>query len=342
VLRRLVAESRDLDGRDLAAPGETGGATGVDLTELDARVGAVRALLKTRRAALAAALPAGAPARGDLRSAMLDFAGFELPATVAAGDDLVAQGDALLAAIDARLAGLDARIADEAAGWDALDDVGRAKALTGRLHLLVGHALPVAPRFTPADPATLKASFARPRLPGREAATGWLAAAGRVDPGARRLRVAIDLTEAVRNAVLFEFALGQLPDRQGEGWAALERPAGDDRGRLCLLATGATAPSFAGATAGLVLSTWTEAVPRRGQDAGMAVHFDAPSARAPQAILLCAAEPPDGFEFEVVRDMVKQTFDLARLRMVGPETLEGLGQFLPAAYLHADTTPVES
>ena len=72
------------------------------------------------------------------------------------------------------------------------------------------------------------------------------------------------------------------------------------------------------------------------------MHFDAPSARAPQAILLCAARPDEGFAFEVVRDMVKQTFDLARRRMVGPETLEGLGQFLPAAYLHADTTPVDS
>ena len=27
--------------------------------------------------------------------------------------------------------------------------------------------------------------------------------------------------------------------------------------------------------------------------------------------------------------------------MVGPETLANMGQYLPAAYLHADTTPVE-
>jgi hypothetical protein len=356
-LRRLVAEARDLDGRDLAAPGETGvpsggdpassGATGVptgvDLAELDARVGAVRGALKARRAALVAALPgaAEAPARGDLRAAILDFVGYELPAAVPTGDDLVAQGRALLAAVEARLAALDARVVDESDGWDALDEVGRAKALTGRLHLLIGHTLPVAPHFTAADPAGLSASFARGRLPGREAATGWLAAAGRVDPGARRLRVAIDLAEAARNEVLFDFALGQLPDREGEGWAALERPAGDERGRLCLLATG-TPPSFGGAMAGLVLGTWTEAVPRRGQDAGMAVHFDAPSARAPHAILLCAARTEEGFGFELVRDMLKQTFDLARKRMVGPETLSNLGQFLPAAYLHTDTTPVES
>jgi hypothetical protein len=341
-----VAEGRDLDGRDLGAPGATDVSAGVDVDELGARVEAVRAALDARRAALEAALPAaeGEPPRGDVRAAMLSFTGFDLPGALptADGGALAAQGRTLLAAVQDRLAALDARIADEAAGWDALDDVAAAAALTGRLHLLVGHALPVAPHFAPADPAALDASFARPRLAGREAATGWLSAAGRVDPGARRLRVAIDLTEAARNAVLFDFALGQLPDRQGEGWAALVRPTADERGRLCLLTTGSRPATFGGPVAGIVLSTWTEAVPRRGQDAGLAVHFDAPSARAPQAILLCAATPRDGFGFDVVRDVVKQTFDLARKRPVGPETLDGLGQFLPAAYLHADTTAVES
>lgn len=141
--------------------------------------------------------------------------------------------------------------------------------------------------------------------------------------------------------MLFDFSLGQLPDFEGEGWAALRRPTADERSRLCLLATGTRPATFAGAVSGLVLSTWTEAIPGRGQDASLAVHFDAPSARAPQAILLCAATPKDGFSFEVVRNVVKQTFDLARSRMVGPETL-GLGQFLPAVYLHDDTTPVDA
>jgi hypothetical protein len=36
--------------------------------------------------------------------------------------------------------------------------------------------------------------------------------------------------------------------------------------------------------------------------------------------------------------MVDQTLDIARLRMVGPETLQELGQFLPAVYLHGETT----
>ncbi len=37
--------------------------------------------------------------------------------------------------------------------------------------------------------------------------------------------------------------------------------------------------------------------------------------------------------------MLRQTLELAQLRMVGPETLQGLGQYLPAAYLPGDTDP---
>jgi hypothetical protein len=38
-----------------------------------------------------------------------------------------------------------------------------------------------------------------------------------------------------------------------------------------------------------------------------------------------------------VRAMVEQTLDLARFRMVGTESLQELGQYLPATYLHAET-----
>jgi hypothetical protein len=117
----------------------------------------------------------------------------------------------------------------------------------------------------------------------------------------------------------------------------LERPEADDRGRLCLLGVGGR-PVFDGApVAGLVVTAWTESIPRKGQTAGIAVQFDAPSARPPQAILLCTAEPGPGFSFDLVRDTVMQTLSLSCLRMVGPETLEELGQYLPAAYLHVDT-----
>ena len=92
-----------------------------------------------------------------------------------------------------------------------------------------------------------------------------------------------------------------------------------------------------GAVAGLLLAAWSESLPRLRQTAGVAFHFDAPSSRAPQAILLCTPSPDTGYDFALVRDSVKETLNLARLRMVGPETLADLGQFLPATYLPAGT-----
>src|SRR5262249_53356488 len=56
-LRRLVGDARDLDARDLAEPGTTDAASGLDPDDLAARADALRAALAAGRGALAAALP---------------------------------------------------------------------------------------------------------------------------------------------------------------------------------------------------------------------------------------------------------------------------------------------
>ena len=66
-LRALLDDARDLDGRDLAAPGVTDATSGLDAGDLEPRVGAVRAALQTGDAAVAKALAAG----HDLRAPML-------------------------------------------------------------------------------------------------------------------------------------------------------------------------------------------------------------------------------------------------------------------------------
>jgi hypothetical protein len=341
-LRPLLAGARDLDGRDLASPGTPDAPPAWDLAALEGRVREVRGALVLGRDALDRALPKseGAPPRGDLRAAMLSVSGFDLGGPPVSVDDagLVAEAQALLGRVEGRLTALDARVAEEAPGWAGLTDDARHRALDARIALLVGHAVPLAPALAAANAAELDASFDRARLGTSEAAAGWLAAAGRVDPGAGRLRAAVDLVEAARGGARFAFSLGQLPDHPGEGWAATERPTADGRGRLCLLACGHPT-TFAEGAAGLVLGAFDETIPGGRQTAGIAVHFDAPSARPPQAVLLCCAESGTAFGFEPVRDTVREALSLARLRMVGPEILQGLGQFLPAAYLHADTNP---
>ena len=51
-------------------------------------------------------------------------------------------------------------------------------------------------------------------------------------------------------------------------------------------------------------------------------------------MLLCTADEEDGYSFELVRDLLLQTLELAKLRLVGPQTLGELGQYLPATYLN--------
>ncbi|MCI0634409.1 MAG: hypothetical protein L0206_10925, partial [Actinobacteria bacterium] len=268
-LKQLVLGSRDLDARDLVAPGAADVPTGVDLADLDGRVSAVRTALDTGRTALVEALPAaaGEAARGDVRAAMLALAGFSLSGGIprsTAPDGLVAEGTALVARIDARTTDLDARIAADEPGWAGRSEASRFDALRSRLHLLVGHELPVAPRIAPVNRDELAASAGRDRLGSPFAASGWLQSSGRVDPAARRLRLAIDMVEGARDDRLFEFSLVQLPDHETEGWAAVERPAHDERGRLCLLATG-HAGLADDQLAGLVLGAWTESIPRGGR-----------------------------------------------------------------------------
>jgi hypothetical protein len=341
-IRRLIAHSRDLDGRDLAAPGTTDAASGLDTDELARRVDRVRAALAAGRDRLAATLEPGHPPAGDTRMAMLALSGFELPGRLPSATDqagLVADANALLTNVDARLAGFDERVAAEDDTWAGLSEVSRYKVLAGRLELLVGQTLPLAPHVTAENGAALDASIARNRLGDATAATRWLNQAGRVDPGARRLRIATDLCDAVFDRSCFAFRLAQLPDHPDETWAAVTRPTADERGRLCLLQTGAGSTFATGRCAGLVVGSWNEAVPRSSQSAGVAVHFDAAGARAPQAVLVCVAPDDSGYDFDLVQDMVEQTLDLARIRMIGPEKLLDLGQFLPGAYLPGALTP---
>ena len=92
------------------------------------------------------------------------------------------------------------------------------------------------------------------------------------------------------------------------------------------------------ALAGIVLDEWTDRLPESSGTAGVALHFDEPGARAPQAVLV--AVPPvlgQAWTADGLLDVVRETADLARIRMVGPEEVPWLGRFLPAL-LVADNT----
>ena len=91
---------------------------------------------------------------------------------------------------------------------------------------------------------------------------------------------------------------------------------------------------------GLLIDGWTERTPGLQATTGIAMHYDAPRSRAPQAILIVT--PPDpaaGWGIEAVQASLFETADLAHVRMVRPADVHG--SFLPALYF-ADNLAAET
>ena len=91
---------------------------------------------------------------------------------------------------------------------------------------------------------------------------------------------------------------------------------------------------------GMLLDGWNEITPGLQEATGVAVHYNAPRSRPPQAILLLV--PPNqaaGWDAFGVETILAETADLAKMRMVRPADVHG--SFLPALYfadnLQSDT-----
>ena len=163
----------------------------------------------------------------------------------------------------------------------------------------------------------------------------WLLAAGRVHDGAGAVHQALLLAEAAGERRCLDASLVQYPDVPDEGWAAVDLPdfaAG--RSRLCLLGVADIgAAAAAGRLSGVVFDGWSEVVPGTTVTTGVAINFDSPSSRGPQAILL--AMPPAGQDWStsVMFQTLRQTLQAAKNRAVGPETLDSYGHLLPAVFI---------
>jgi hypothetical protein len=126
-------------------------------------------------------------------------------------------------------------------------------------------------------------------------------------------------------------------NKPGDPWQA---DAGDGRRMIVAYAPGTldvdTVPSGA-RVAVAALDRFTEVVPAQEQTTGAAFGFDAPAARAPQAILL--AIPPDpGAELDArtVVEIVADTRELAHARMARPADLDPAERgMLPTSLLPA-------
>ncbi|HEX2188734.1 MAG TPA: hypothetical protein VHG51_07525, partial [Longimicrobiaceae bacterium] len=167
------------------------------------------------------------------------------------------------------------------------------------------------------------------------AAETWLQRASRVRAGAGRLHTARTYAEAIRFGGAAPLRVAQLPypaaERGQVRWLGLEGDANATGTRLSLVVDGPVDPQAP--LAGLVVDEWVEVVPGAEETTGLAVHFDAPNARPPQAILI--AVPADGaaqWTGDALLETLEEALDLALVRAVDPDSITEVGQFLPAAY----------
>lgn len=161
-----------------------------------------------------------------------------------------------------------------------------------------------------------------------------------------------DRLGVLRKLDLYSRALGnakrhvqvvQLPHIPGERWLGLpfEEDFELEEGRLALLLlTDGEELDPLNHWTGLVVDDWSEIIPNKKEETGIAFHYDSPQAEAPQAVLVAVpSSAGDNWQFEDLVASLEQTMDLAKIRTVDAERLE-LGQVLPATVMAQNDNPI--
>jgi hypothetical protein len=214
-----------------------------------------------------------------------------------------------------------------------------------RLARMVGAGLPVMPVFQPDGLAALQESAKNSRRANdvEEGGDRWLRQVKRVNRTCGRLADFLELAECLGPDSAPVFGVTQLPHHD-EGWAATTRPSADARDRLCLFAVSGHHWMHEGdRIAGLAFDSWVEGIPHEDRQTGLAFHFDSPSARAPQTILLSLLESGDkkSVEDQVFAQLLS-VIESMKLRALGPDRHRTLGHYLPATFLPGDAALSEA
>ncbi len=338
-LRAVLSSARAAVSSDFV-PGTTETNAGINLEELVRRID--RLVNEFAGAASGIEVRSGAPF-----SALLRLSYFNLPQAIPTTFD-----EALLAQqLASVITGATKRRNEVVAKWSALRSNAATmtteqvlRGVQDTVALILGRDFPLMPRFNVSSTGAVFQDEAALSQTDPSPVAGWLLKIARVHPDIAVFRDLITAAEALRDQEIFRFSIAQQPHITGEPWIGTQRPlAVSDRISIAFTTNG-TAASLQGEIGGLIVDQWIERIPTDHEMTGVAVHFDAPSSRPPQTLLLAMPPESDGWSLDAAVAVVREAFAMARLRAVAPETLGEYGHQLPAVYLitHPDTIGAES
>jgi hypothetical protein len=340
-ITRVVGGARPLRPADLVPPGREEAAA-IDLAELKGRAVAAKAgleetldTLRSRIESIRTALEADStpPPPDKLLDTLRRLALYGIPGAYPVPGqrntvEVLSQAESVEREAQRKLDAANAKPEDDASG--IMKDI-------------FGSGFVVLPRFTPplGTREELDRALAVPHTgsaPGSDAAIQWLQQAARVRAPLARWR-RLGLYSRALGIDLTKFTVAQLPYAAGEQWAALKfvgAPA--VAGRLSLVLHRFAAPSASNGWVGLTLDEWSEVIPRRLEETGVVFHYDDPGAEPPHAVLI--AVPPDlsvpTWSSATLLSIVRETFELVKIRGVEAEMLDGLGQLVPGIFTAAN------
>ncbi|MDX6546796.1 MAG: hypothetical protein QOG33_346, partial [Gaiellales bacterium] len=354
LLHDLLVHARPGTGLDLARAQDRGGVqdgppppdgsgvltttvVDVDHGAVAARLAAARGHLQTAVAALPdLAITDPSPDENTLAATLDTLAAFGI---VVGGDPGRAPAAATIASLKTAAA---ARLAA------AIASPGEPTALFGEgFPVLPRVASPVAPAFAVAlgvDPvAAIPAAVLAPLGGAAHAVESWLEAHGRVRTPIGRLAdvllaARLRHTFAPSRLVVAQLPVEPFPTADGAQrvqWVGTTFPAplGPDPVTSFVVHALGTIDPAAG-VAVLVIDDLTEVVPAAETTTSVAFGFDAPGARPPQSILLAVPPVPgEAWTVDGLAEVVGETLDLAKIRMVDLSSVAWAGRFVPTIYL---------
>lgn len=221
---------------------------------------------------------------------------------------------------------------------------------------LFGKTFVVLPTYTPATGDSLqialsdttKARTAWGSLPqsDRLHAARVLQQMTHVHPSAARADQVLSLAAVMQSRAsgqtitVTDLEVAQLPYDPAIPWLAIQKPPGQFpwdaslHGKCALLLwmpralRNAPGPSICG----LIFDEWVERIPNDTERTAVAFHYEEPASRAPQTLLLAIAPPGKPWSAQLLFDTVRETMQFAKVRCVDPESLQGVGQLIPALY----------